>query len=266
MSISNKLKERLQSYGKWAVTTGASSGIGFEITSLLAEAGLNVVMIARNEERLQFISNDLRKKWSVSTRVISADVSEHGGLKLIRDATNDLDIGLVVLSAGYGSSGSFIHSSIEEEVNMLRVNCEALLVLTHHFANRFAKQHRGGIVLLSSIVAFQGAPYAAHYAATKAYVQTLAEGISIELKNQGVDVLAAAPGPVRSGFEARASMKMKSALEPNEIGIPILNALGKQTTIFPGNLSKLLITGLRTVPRWGKIKIIEKVMKGLTVK
>lgn len=148
---------------------------------------------------------------------------------------------------------------------MLRVNCEALLVLTHHFANRFAKQHRGGIVLLSSIVAFQGAPYAAHYAATKAYVQTLAEGISSELKEQGVDVLAAAPGPVRSGFESRASMKMVNALDPHHVGLPILKALGRQTTVFPGSLSKVLITGLRTVPRWGKIKIMEKVMKGMTV-
>jgi short-subunit dehydrogenase len=173
-------------------------------------------------------------------------------------------VGLFIASAGYGTSGPFLISSIEEEVNMLRVNCDALLVLTHHFARRFTERRRGGIILMSSIVAFQSVPFAAHYAATKAYVQTLAEGLAAELRPFNVDVLAAAPGPVRSGFESRAGMKMAQSLQPAAIGVPILRALGKKHTVFPGGLTKLLMTGLRTVPRWGKVKIMEKVMRGMT--
>jgi len=147
---------------------------------------------------------------------------------------------------------------------MLKVNCEALLTLTHHYGQQFAKQRRGGIILMSSMVAFQGTPYAANYAATKAYVQTLAEGLAVELKPYGVNVLAAAPGPVESGFGQRANMKMSMSLSPAEVGVPILTALGRKTTVLPGHLTKLLVYSLRAVPRWGKIKIMKKVMSGMT--
>jgi short-subunit dehydrogenase len=133
-----------------------------------------------------------------------------------------------------------------------------LLALTHHFGREFAEQKRGGIILMSSMLAFQGTPYAANYAATKAYVQTPAEGIAIELKPQGVDVLAAAPGPVESGFSERANVKMA------QVGVPILKALGRSTTVLPGLLTKILVYSLRTVPRWAKVRIMEKVMGGMT--
>lgn len=265
MRLSSKEKERLKkAYGEWAVITGASSGIGLELTKRVAEAGINIVMVARSEAKLQATAKELKNIYGINIKVIAADVSEPAGLKLIIDATKELPVGLLILSAGYGISGSFIDGSIENEINMLRVNCEALLVLTQYFAKVFAAQRHGGIILMSSIVAFQGVPFAAHYAATKAYVQTLAEGLAAELKPFGVDVLAAAPGPVTSGFGNRADMKMSKALHPEDVGVPILKALGKKSTLFPGALTKLLITGLRTVPRWGKVKIMETVMRGMT--
>ena len=100
----------------------------------------------------------------------------------------------------------FIDSDLEVELNMIDLNCRSLAQMTHTFGGRFAKRGRGGIVLMSSLVAFQGVPRAANYAATKAYVQSLAEGIRAELKPLGVSVLASAPGPVKSGFGARAGM------------------------------------------------------------
>ncbi|HEU4471597.1 MAG TPA: SDR family NAD(P)-dependent oxidoreductase [Flavisolibacter sp.] len=265
MQLSNKEKNRLKKgFGEWAVITGASSGIGLELTRRVAESGINVVLVARSEGKLQAIAAELATDYGITTRVIAADVSTPRGLGLVMNITKDLPVGLLVLSAGYGTSGSFLKSLVDQETDMLRVNCEAVLVLTQHFAKQFAEQRRGGIILMSSIVAFQGVPFAAHYAATKAYVQTLAEGLAKELRPFGVSVLAAAPGPVTSGFEKRAGLKMSSALKPQEVGVPILKALGKQTTVFPGGLTKLLITGLRTVPRWGKVSIMEKVMRGMT--
>ncbi len=196
--------------------------------------------------------------------MVATDVSEPAGRQAIIDATQNLAVGLLVASAGYGTSGLFTESTVSEEVGMLRVNCEALLILTHHYGRQFVKQKRGGIVLMSSLVGFQGVPYAAHYAATKAYVQSLAEALSVELRPLGVDVLAAAPGPVVSGFGQRANMQMGTALTPAQIGVPILKALGRQSTVLPGFLTKFLVGSLRTVPRWAKVRIMEQVMAGMT--
>ena len=178
--------------------------------------------------------------------------------------TQGLNIGLLIASAGYGTSGHFIDGSLQTEVNMLRINCEALLSLTHYYSQQFVQQKRGGIILMSSMVAFQGTPYSANYAATKAYVQTLAEALAVELKPHGVDVLAAAPGPVKTGFSQRANLKMSMSMTPEQVGVPILRALGRKTTVLPGALTKLLVYSLRTVPRWAKVKIMAKVMGGMT--
>jgi short-subunit dehydrogenase len=95
-------------------------------------------------------------------------------------------------------------------------------------------------------------------------VQTLAEALAVELKPYNVDILAAAPGPVESGFSQRADMKMSVSMTPQQIGVPILKALGRKTTVLPGLLTKILVYSLRTVPRWGKVKIMGKVMGRMT--
>ena len=265
MKLSNNEKLRLRSkYGEWAIITGASSGIGLELATQLADAGFNLVINARNLDTLQEVEKQLKVNTNIEVKILAADVSETDSIDKIIQSTNGLNVGLLVVSAGFGTTGLFIDSSLHSEINMLKVNCEALLSLTHYYSQQFAQQKRGGIILMSSIVAFQGTPYAANYAATKAYVQTLAEGLAIELKPKGVDVLAAAPGPVESGFSQRANMNMSMSLKPKQIGVPILKALERKTTVLPGVLTKLLVYSIRTVPRWGKVKIMEKVMGGMT--
>lgn len=265
MKLSDKEKARLKTkYGEWAVITGASSGIGLELAKQLASAGFNLVLIARHLDKLQEVENRLKANTTIEIKIVNVDVSETEGIDQIIQATKGLKVGLLIASAGFGTSGNFIDSSLHSEINMLRVNCEALLSSTHYFGQQFSIQNRGGIILMSSMVAFQGTPYSANYAATKAYVQTLAEGIAVEFKLKGVDVLAAAPGPVESGFSKRANMKMSMSLTPSQVGVPILKALGRKTTVLPGFLTKLLVYSLRTVPRWGKVKIMEKVMGGMT--
>lgn len=265
MKLSNKEKTRLKNqYGEWAIVTGASSGIGLELASQLAGAGFNLLINSRNLEKLQEVEKQLKHLATIQIKIVACDVATTEGINQIIQATNGLNVGLLILSAGYGTSGNFIDSSLHSEINMLRVNCEALLSLTHYYSQQFVKQGRGGIILMSSMVAFQGTPYASNYAATKAYVQTLAEGLAVELKPSGVDILAAAPGPVESGFSKRANMKMSTSLTPSQVGVPILRALGKKTTVLPGLLTKFLVYSLRTVPRWSKVKIMEKVMGGMT--
>lgn len=265
MKLSAKEKSRLKSqYGEWAVVTGASSGIGREIATLLAASGLNLIIVARNEGKLKALQTDLAQKHGTEVAVIASDISHNKGIQDLIEIAQHKEVGLLVAAAGYGTSGLFLNSSIHEEVNMLRLNCEAVLVLTHYFTQRFNQQKRGGIILFSSIVAFQGVPYSAHYAATKAYIQSLAEGLYHELKDNNVDILAAAPGPVLTGFAERADLKMGNVLKPEDVGVPILKALGKKTTVLPGTLTKVLAYSLRTVPRWAKVRIMKMVMGGMT--
>ena len=263
-STRTRKQERFHArYGPWAVVTGASSGIGRAIAARLAEAGLDLVLVARSRETMDALAEKLSGQHGVETRVFAIDLGEETALETLANATGDLDVGLMVASAGFGTSGPFLESSLDREMDMLAVNCRALLGASLHFGRRFAERGRGGLVLLSSIVGFVGMPYAAHYAATKAYVQSLAEALNVELAPQGVDVLAAAPGPTHSGFAERAGMKMGAALSPEDVAQPILDALGRRATTLPGFLSKLLVYSQVTLPRWARVRIMGAVMKGM---
>jgi short-subunit dehydrogenase len=265
MKLTKKEKCRIHAkYGEWAIITGASSGIGFELAKQIGSAGINLMIHSRQPETLILVEKELRSLYPIDIIRVNSDLSNLNGIEPIIQASQGLNIGMVVLSAGYGTSGIFIENSIHAELNLIDVNCKAVLALTHYFAQRFTQQNRGGIILLSSIVAFQGTPYAANYAATKAYIQSFAEALSIELKPLGVDVLAAAPGPVESGFSNRANMQMNRAMKPSQIGVPILCALGRKSTVVPGILSKILLFALRTVPRKTKVRIMGKIMAGMT--
>ncbi len=270
MSISKNLQKKLNEYGSWALVTGASSGIGKELAERIAEAGMNVIVVGRKNSSttgslsLQSVADLLESNYGVNTKVIHADLSVREEVYHVIQQVEELDVGLLVASAGFGTSGELINTSIEDELSMLDVNCGALLILTHHFSRSFSKQRKGGIILLSSMVAFQGVPYAGNYAATKAYVQSLGEALAHEMKPYGVHVLAAAPGPVNTNFGSRANMQIGNALKPSDIGVEILKALGRKYTVLPGFLTKFLVTSLRTVPRWGKVRIMKLVMGGMT--
>ena len=254
----------LSRYGPWAVITGASDGIGREFAFRLAQAGFNLVLVARRRAALETVAIETAARHGVQNRVLSVDLGREESVESIQMQTSDLDVGLLVAAAGFGTSGRLIDSHLEQETNLLNVNCRAVLGLSLHFGRRLAGRGRGGIILLSSLVGFQGTPYAANYSATKAYVQTLAEALHAELGSLGVDVLASAPGPVHSGFATRAGMQLNLALKPEEVVQNTLDALGRKTTVVPGLLSKFLTYSLLPLPRPVRTRIMGRIMRGMT--
>jgi len=144
----------------------------------------------------------------------------------------------------------------------LDLNCRSVLEQTHYFAQKFKAQKRGGIILFSSILGFQGAPFSANYSATKAYIQSLAEALHFECKPYGVAVLSVAPGPVRTHFFKRARMKEQMADSPQVVARDIVSALGSKITLRPGFLGKFLGWSLLILPRFFRILVLKKIMQG----
>ena len=172
-------------------------------------------------------------------------------------------MGLVVAAAGFGSIGPFLDLPVDVETNMVDVNCRAVVQLTHGLAQRMAAQGRGGIILFGSLLGFQGVPGSATYAATKGFVQGFAEALAVELRPQGISVLSVAPGPVGTGFAARAGMHMSKADTPQTVARAALAALPKGGTLRPGFMGKLLGWSLAPLPRWGRVRVLGQVMKGM---
>lgn len=251
-------------YGPWAVVTGASEGIGLSFARQLAARGINLVLVARRAELLAALSAKLAAEFGIDTAIHVGDLTGTDAVRRLVDDTAPLDVGLLVASAGFGTSGPLLESRLDEEVDMVALNCASVLAQTWHFGRRFAERRRGGIVLMSSLLAFCGAPRAANYAATKAYVQSLAEGLRTELSASGVDVIASAPGPVHSGFARRANLHMPMAVQPDVVARVTLDSLGRKTTVRPGSLSKLLGWSLAMAPRWAQVMILGQVMKSMT--
>ncbi len=266
MKLSQRTIRRLKStYDEWVMITGATSGIGKELSIKFGEAGFKLIITGRRENELKALCTYLFDNFQTETIPVKGDLSRTEDVAALLKETYHLNVGVVILNAGFGTSGKFIDSDIEQEVNMLELNCKSVLMMAHHFANKMKTQpKKGAMVFMSSMVAFQGVPNAANYAATKAYVQSLGEGLSIELKKEGIDVLSAAPGPVASGFAERANMRMDMTLSPRDVGVPIIKAIGRKRTILPGFLTKFLVYNLMMTPRWAKTIIMGKVMSGFT--
>lgn len=250
-------------YGPVALVTGASEGIGEAFARDLARRGYGLVLVARRREKLEALARDLTAAHGIMATVIAADLGKPDEVSRVILETQANRIGLLVAAAGFGTSGTFIDQPVEAELDMIDVNCRAVAALSHAFGRRFAARGSGGIVLMSSLLAFQGVPLAANYAATKAFVQSLAEGLRTELAPMGVDVIACAPGPVASGFASRAHMVMRMADKPDVVARETLDKLGRKALVRPGRLAKLLEAAFTGVPRWGRVMIMTKVMQGM---
>jgi short-subunit dehydrogenase len=242
-------------FGPWAVVTGASSGIGREFANQLAAAGINVVLVARRLDMLQDLGAALARHNGVDYRTVGVDLSDPGMLTPIAQATNDIDVGLLVSNAGAALPGPFLDSDLQAQRAILRLNTAAHLGLSHHFGERLARRGRGGIVLVSALGAIHGVPYLAHTAATKAYVASLGAGLHDELAKHGVHVTVLYPGPTRTPVLAELGLepdKMPiSPMTPDDCVSEALRALARnRVRCIPGRINR--VTAALVPPAWSR--------------
>ena len=195
-----------QVYGPWALVTGASSGIGEEFARQAAASGINVVLVARREELLKEVAAGLTARYDVETRVAAVDLGRDGILGPVREATDDLDVGLVISNAGAGNPGPFISLPHERLREIVQLNVITHLDLAHHFSQRLAQRGRGGMVLVSAVAAAGGLPFMANDSATKAYPLNLGEALHAELRLAGVNVTVLVPVLVNTPVVARIGL------------------------------------------------------------
>ena len=239
-------------YGPWALVTGASSGIGEAFARQLSQKGVHVVLVARREERLNTLADALRTD-GVEALPVTADLATDEGLADVVTACEGLDLGLLVLNAGFGLKGAFCDIALEQQRNMVKVNCLATLELVHRLGVPMRERKRGGIVITSSTAAWQGTPWSAAYAASKSFGLLLAEGLAVELKEHGIDVLALCPGatdtegPKRTGVDP--DRVPGPIMSPANVAACALLALGRAHVVVPGWHNRLGTMLLRAVPR-----------------
>ncbi|HEX9050335.1 MAG TPA: SDR family NAD(P)-dependent oxidoreductase [Anaeromyxobacter sp.] len=243
---------------------GASEGLGAAFAAALAEAGLDLLLVARRPAPLDALAHELRRAHGVAVRALAADAGAPGGAEAILRAAGALDVGLGVLSAAASVQGPFLALAPEVLERTLDTNCRAVTVLAHGLLGRLAPRGRGGLVLLTSMAGLQGTAQVALYAATKAYVRVLAEGLWAELRPRGVDVLACCAGRVRTPtYEASApgdpGRLAPAPMEPGAVARAALAALGRGPVVIPGRANRLaaFLTS-RLLPRRTAVSLVSR--------
>lgn len=243
--------------GQTALVTGSSSGIGFELAQVLAEAGASLVLVARARDRLEGLAEMVQKHYSVSARVIARDLAVSAVpdeiFKELQDAGVTVDI--LVNNAGFGAHGLFAEIDMAEQLRMVQVNVAALTHLTRLFLPGMLQRRKGKILNVASTAAFQPGPMMAVYYATKAYVLSFSEAIANETVGSGVSVTALCPGPTTTEFQQRAGVGHTKLMQGRIMSAGAValagyrGMLAGKSLVIPGFRNRLLAFYVRFLPR-----------------
>lgn len=240
-------------YGPWAVVTGANAGIGKAIAHELAARELNLVAVARRQNLLKALKDELEGRYRVEVHALALDLTEPGAVERIAHAAEGKEIGLVVPAAGMAIAGEFTATAPERNAAMAQLNMVVPMQLVQRFAGGMAERGRGGVLLVSSLFAYQGIPCVANYAATKAYLLTLGEALHVELGRRGVDVSVLSPGltdtDMPAGLPLDFSRLPMLRQSPQEVARTGVRALGRKPTVVSGWTNKFYAWQNRLLPR-----------------
>jgi len=189
--------------GKWALVTGASAGIGAALARELAGQGTHLVLTARRKERLERLAQELAAKHKIKTEVVAADLTQSSGRERVVAFTQGkgIEVELLINNAGFGAYGEFAGTQTQKLLDMVEVNCAAVVHLTRLYLPEMMRRRRGDVLIVASTASFQGVPYLSTYAATKGFDLLFAEGLAEEMKAYGVRVCALCPGSTESEFQ-----------------------------------------------------------------
>ncbi len=243
--------------GKWALVTGASAGIGVALARELAAGGTNLVLTARRTDRLEKLARELASTHKISAEIFAADLARPNAAEEIFAFTlaKKIEIELLINNAGFGSYGEFTNSDTQRLLDMVQVNCAAVVHLTRLYLPDMVKRRRGDVLIVASTASFQAVPYLSTYAGTKAFDLLLAEGLAEEMKPYGVRVCALCPGSTESEFNevagqsgvVAAARNRETAEKVARVGMQAL-AAGK-SYVISGMGNYLGAHSQRLVPR-----------------
>jgi len=255
-----------EKYGQYALIAGGSDGLGYAFAEAIARRGLNLVLIARQEDRLKAAATRLKEIYGIDVIPVAADMADYENVKKLISALK-VSIGLLVYNAAFAPIGLFENTSEDHLALATVVNVKAPLLLTKLLSVSMIHQKRGGIVLMSSLAGAQGSSNIAAYAATKSFNAILAEGLWKELKPHGIDVVACCAGAILTpGYQqAEKTKPAPGTLKANEVAEQTLNSLGRGPIIIPGVINKIgrfILT--RLLSRKAAIDIMSKNTGGLS--
>jgi len=241
---------------RFALVTGASSGIGEAFARRLAQDGYDLVLVARRREALEALAEELRGSRGVQVEVLPADLTDPGELRAVEERLGrEPSVGLLVNNAGFGTECAFAESDIEREEQEIRLNVIALVRLTRAALPRMREAGRGAIINVSSLAALAPMPWTATYGATKAYVNSFTESLAEELRGSGVRVQALCPGFTRTGFQEVAGVDTSQIpsvawMEPEPVVEASLAGLRRGDVVcVPGVGNRTLAAVTSALPR-----------------
>jgi short-subunit dehydrogenase len=248
-----------------AVITGASSGIGKAFAHKCASLNYNLLLVARNEQKLKSTADTLIKEYNVKCKIIAADLSVDGDVdKLVKAVENDRAISILVNNAGFAIPQKLIQSDIEAQLEMVKVHIIAVVRLTHAVLRILIEKKSGSIINVASTLAFASFPNNSIYCASKAFINSFTKTLYYEYLNSGIVFQALNPGLTKTNFhktEAFKHIKMDSSddkitMLPEDVVEYSFSKLGKQVIVVPGFLNRFIIKfeGLFTKILCGKTK------------
>lgn len=238
-----------------ALITGASSGIGEVFARRLAARGRNVLLVARSEDKLITLCNELGRSHGIRAQHMALDLSEPESGRTLFEETKrrGLTVDLLVNNAGFGSFGDFGKLDLERELNMIDLNVKSLVELTHLFLMPMRERKQGSIINVASTAGFQAVPFMATYAATKAFVLSFSEALWEENRPHGIHIMALCPGVTDTNFfEASRGKKPPARMSqtPEDVVDTALNALARgKSHVISGWTNRAMVETERFVPR-----------------